>query len=271
MRKLTTFTTAALLSALIAVGATAQVGEDLPDELEEIGIFDRSGSSLPLQLRFARAEGDTVALRDLFDGERPVILNLVYYNCPMLCNLLLDGQVAGLREMDWSAGDQFRIVTVSIDPGDDPAQALDKKRHILGDYGREGAEAGWDFLTGREEDILELADSAGFHFAFDPERREFNHAAGIFVVTPDGIVSRTLYGIEFDPQTLRLSLVEASEGGIGDAMDRVLLFCFAYDAEKGSYAWAAKNIMKAGGAVTIVSLLGLIFFLTRSRSRRGRP
>lgn len=258
----------ALVAVLAAAPAAAQPGGELPSELEGIGIFDRSGAELPLDLRFVRAEGDSVRLGDLFVPGRPVILDLVYYNCPMLCNLLLDGQVAALRELEWSAGERFRVVTVSIDPRDDAGQARIKKDHILGDYGRPGAAAGWDFLAGGEAAIAELADSVGFRYFFDPETGEFNHAAGIFIITPEGRVSRTLYGIDFDPQTLRLSLVEASAGGIGTAMDQVLLFCFSYDPEKGSYAWAALNIMKAGGAVTVIAVLSLILFLLRKERRR---
>ncbi len=260
---------AGLLALLLTVPAGAQESEALPSDLEGIGIFDRAGAQLPLDLRFARAEGDTIRFGELFDGDRPVILNLVYYNCPMLCNLILDGQIAALRDMEWSAGDEFRIVTVSIDPRDRPENAIGRKRHLVNEYGREGASEGWDLLTGDESSVHEVADSAGFYYRFDAESGEFNHAAGIFIVTPDGRLSRTLYGIEFDPMTLRLSLVEASEGGIGGAMERVLLYCFSYDAEKGSYAWAAKRVMKAGAGITVLLVFGMILlFGLRDRSRR---
>ncbi|MBC8367668.1 SCO family protein [bacterium] len=260
---------AGLLALLFGIPVSAQRSEELPSDLENIGIFDRSGAQMPSDLRFARAEGDTIRFGDLFDGEKPVIMNLVYYNCPMLCNLILDGQIAALRQMEWSAGDEFRIVTVSIDPRDRPENAIGRKAHLLGEYDRDGAEAGWDFLTGAEVNVKEVADSAGFYYEFDAERGEFNHAAGIFILTPDGRVSRTLFGIEFDPLTLRLSLVEASEGDIGGTVERVLLYCFSYDAEKGSYAWAAKRIMRAGAGITVVLVFGMILlFGLRERSHR---
>jgi protein SCO1 len=260
---------AGLLALLSILPVSAQRSEELPSDLENIGIFDRAGAQMPLDLRFARAEGDTIRFGELFDGEKPVIMNLVYYNCPMLCNLILDGQIAALRQMEWSAGDEFRIVTVSIDPRDRPENAIGRKAHLVSEYGREGADAGWDLLTGAEVNVMEVADSAGFYYEFDAERGEFNHAAGIFILTPDGRVSRTLFGIEFDPLTLRLSLVEASEGGIGGTVERVLLYCFSYDAEKGSYAWAAKRIMKAGAGITVVLVFGMILlFGLRDRSHR---
>jgi len=259
------------LLALLLLGGVAQAerSEELPAELEGLGIFERPGAELPLALEFTDSRGRAVKLADYFEGGRPVIVNLVYYDCPMLCNLLLDGFVKGLRELEWTAGQEFEIVTVSIDPGEKPEQARFKKAYQVESYGRPSAAEGWHFLTGEDENIRVLADAVGFRFAYDEERDEYRHAAGLFVATPDGVLSRTLYGLAYDEQTLRLSLVEASAGEIGSAIDHALLFCFYYDAESGRYAPAAMNLMRlGGGTMAFVLALWLITFWLRDRRRR---
>lgn len=259
----------ALALASAPRASLAQLADQEPEALKGLGIFHQGGAQLPLELAFTDEQGRAVRLGDYFAGEVPVILTLVYYNCPMLCNVLLDRFVVGLKELDWTAGQEFRIVTVSIDPQDDSAGALKKKAHQIENYGRPSAAAGWHFLTGDEAAIHRLADAVGFKYAFDSESGEFQHAAGIFVLTPAGTVSQTLLGLDFPGKDLRLALVEASAGKIGSALDRVLLFCFHYDAAEGRYAPAAMNLMRLGGGICALGLaLWLITVWRRDRHRR---
>ncbi len=260
---------AALLTWGLAAGtASAQLNSEIP-ELEGLGIVHRGGVELPGELVFTDENGETVELNRFIGGDKPVIMTLVYYNCPMLCNLMLDSFVAGLRDLEWTAGQEFDIVTVSIDPRETPEAAWLKKAHQIENYGRPSAADGWHFLTGEEAPIAALADSVGFSFRFNEERQEYMHAAGLFVITPEGEISQTLLGLEYPAKTLRLALVEASEGEIGGALDQALLFCFVYDAESGRYAPAAMKLMRlAGGVVLLVLVLWLSVFWRRERRRK---
>jgi protein SCO1/2 len=260
----------ALLALTLAAGAQPARSEALPEELEGLGIFPRPGESLPLELEFTDSKGDTVRIGDYFEAGRPVLLNLVYYNCPMLCNLFLDGFVAGLKELEWTAGQEFEIVTVSIDPRESVDTATRKKGHQIENYGRPSAATGWHFLISETEDVRTLADAVGFKYRFNEETGEYMHAAGLFVVTPEGVISQTLFGLIYKEQTLRLSLVEASAGKIGSILDHALLFCFNYDSETGQYAPAAWAIMRLGvGAAALALAATLITLWVRGR-RRGR-
>jgi protein SCO1/2 len=247
--------------------ALAQRAEPMPKALEGVGIEDRAGNQVPLELEFTDEDGHPVRLAQLVSGQRPALLTLVYYRCPMLCGVLLNGLLDGLRELSWTVGREFTIVTVSIDPLETPTLARFKKQNLLAEYARPGAGAGWRFLTGRQEAISRLAESVGFSYRFDEESKQFVHAAGIFVLTPDGRVSRTLYGVMFEPRTLRLALTEASAGRVGSAVDRIVLACFHYDANAGRYVVAAANVMRAGGVVTVVVVGAWLGVLWRRRAR----
>ena len=260
---------AALAAALLSGSAAAQRQEKAPAGLEGAGITERLDAQVPLDLEFMDEDSSMVRLGDYFPGERPVILNLGYYACPMLCGLVLNGLVQGMKPLDWTPGQEFEIVTVSIDPREGPRLANLKKDTYLEEYGRPSARSGWHFLTGEEEDIRALADSVGFGYVYSDERQQWMHAAALFVLTPDGHVSRYLYGVEFDARTLRLSLVEASEGQIGNSMDRVMLFCFQYDSSVGRYGPAARRLMSLAGAVTVAAL-GLFLIRLWRRDRRGK-
>ena len=263
---------AALLPALLiaaAGGAGAQLADQEPAALQGLGIFHQAGAELPREAAFTDEQGRAVRLGDYFGGERPVILTLVYYNCPMLCNILLDRFVAGLKELDWTAGQEFTILTVSIDPRDDSAGAQRKQAHQIENYGRPSAVAGWHFLTGEQPAITAVADAVGFKYDYNAERGEYMHAAGIFVLTPAGKVSQTLLGLDFPAKDLRLALVEASAGKIGNALDRALLFCFHYDAAEGRYAPAAMNLMRLGGGLCAL-VLALWLTTVWRRGRRQR-
>jgi protein SCO1/2 len=262
--------TAAVL-AVVASPAVAERTEPLPEPLEEVGVVERLDERIPLDLVFADEAGNRVTLGRYFDGERPVVLMLGYYRCRVLCNLVVHGVLDSLQDFDWSAGDQFEIVTVSIDPNETPELAAEKKTEYLASYKRESAARGWHFLTGRQEEIKALADAVGFHYRYLPEVNEFAHPAAIFVITPDGRISRYLYGVKHEPQTMRLSLVEASEGKIGSTLDQVILYCFYYDADAGSYVPAAIQIMKIGGALTLaIVVVWMAVYWAREVRRKTR-
>ncbi len=240
----------AVVAAGVASPAVAQRAEPLPKELEGVGITDRLGAQVPLGLEFTAEDGTPVRLSRYITGKRPAILTLNYYRCPMLCTLLLNGLTDGLKELAWTPGKEFEVVTVSIDPTETPKLAMLKKESYLTELGRPGAAAGWHFLTGNEANIRALASSVGFGYRYDEERQQFAHPAGIFLLTPDGKVARVLNGVVFEPKTLRLGLTEAGDGKVGTTSDQVLLYCFHYDSNAGRYVVAAGNIMRLGGLAT---------------------
>lgn len=241
----------------------AQRQEPTPRDLEEVGITERLEEQIPLDLTFRDEQGRQVILGDYF-SDRPVILSLTYSNCPMLCYLQLDGLVRALQDLDFSPGKEFEIVNVSVDPNESSQRALVTKRKHVEMYGRQETAGGWHFLTGSEASIKRLAATVGFRYKFVPERNEYAHAAAIMIATPEGRLSRYLYGVVYSPPTLRLALVEAGQGKIGTTLDQVLLFCFHYDATSGSYAPAAMRIMQIGGCLTLTALLlGVVPFWLR--------
>jgi protein SCO1/2 len=261
------------LPLLLAVGAAAINGraqdrmEPLPPELQNVGIDEHLNGQLPLDAEFTDHTGKKVKLRDYFDGHKPVILTLNYYKCPMLCGLTLNGMVDGLKDLDWVAGDEFRIVTVSFDPLETSQLALLKRQNYLTAYGKPAAAQGWTFLTGRRGSIDPLLKSTGFRIAWNEERQEWMHVAALLICTPDGRISRYLYGVLFEPKTLRLSLVEASEGKIGTTMDQLLLFCYHYDGK--GYSLAGMRVVQAGGGVTLLAVGLLLAVLWRRERRRA--
>jgi len=256
-------------STATAAGPRAERQEALPDELEGVGIDEHPGAQVPLDLVFTDQDGRRVALGDLVDGSRPVILNLMYMKCPMLCGLIGQGLVDALEQMKLTAGDEFRVLSVSFDPTDTPTMARAKRQEYLREYGRPGAAQGWTWLVGDEPEIRALTEAVGFEFRWNQARQEFAHAAALVILTPQGKVSRYLYGIQFPPRTLRLSLVEAADGKTGSTVDKILLFCFQYDAEAGRYGPAVRNLMKAGGLITVLAVGGLIWGLRRREKRRA--
>jgi protein SCO1/2 len=268
-----------LAAVSLAPAATAQSypdttggrGEPLPEELEDVGVTEKLGDPVPLDLVFVDENGREVTLGDYFDGARPVILNLGYLSCPMLCGLVANGLVDAMSAIDMTAGEEFVVLSPSIDHTESPKLAKLKKQSYVERYGRPAAAQGWHWLTGEEDQIRALTDAVGFGFAWNEERKEYAHAAVVIILSPDGRVMRYLYGIQFDPRTLKLSLVEATDGKTGSSLDRFLLYCFQYDAESGRYGPVARNIMKAGGAITVIVLGGVIGGLwLRDRRRRGR-
>ena len=237
-----------------------------PALLQGIGIDQRLDAPLPLGLAFRDEAGRAVSLGDYF-GKRPVILALVYYNCPMLCTQVLNGLVGSLNTMSLSAGTDFDVVAVSFDPREGPEAARTKKEAYLTRYKHPAADMGWHFLTGREADIRSLAQAVGFRYRYDERLEQFAHASAIFVATPDGRLARYFYGIEYAPRDLRLALVEASAGKIGTPVDQILLFCFHYDPASGKYGAAVVNLVRLAGLATVALLAASLWVMSR-RSRR---
>jgi protein SCO1 len=223
---------------------------------------------VPLDLMFKDEAGRSVRLGDYF-GSKPVVLSLVYYDCPMLCTQVLNGMASSFKTLSFSVGKEFEVVTVSFDPREKPELAAKKKEMYLQRLNSPGAAAGWHFLTGEEAEIKQLAQAVGFRYAFDPATNQFAHASGIMVLTPQGKLARYFYGIEYAPKDLRLGLVEASAGKIGSPVDAVLLYCYHYDPATGKYAWVI-NLYRWGGALTVVGILALLLFLRRRGARPKR-
>ena len=259
-----------VLFLAVAGPAQAQLLQDQPEDLEGVDVVERLSETLPLDLEFKNERGRTIRLGDYFGKERPVILVLAYYECPMLCSLVLNGMAKGLKGLDWVPGEKFEIVTVSIDPREGPDLARFKKQEYLRELKLPGAEQGWHFLTGKESDVRALADAVGFKYRYVKARDEYAHPAVLTLSTPEGVISRYLYGIKFEPRDLRLSLVEASEGKVGSTLDRFLLYCYHYDATAGRYAPVAKNIMRVGGALTVLVLGGALLVFWARELRRKR-
>lgn len=213
---------------------------------------------LPKKLSFRDETGKQVMFGDYFDGTVPVIVTLNYSDCPMLCSLQLDGLVKGLKEVDWTAGKDYRLVTVSLNPEEKPERAHRTKQRYVRQYGRPEAREGWHFLTGSEQNIQAVANAIGFRYGYNEKRDEYVHPAAIVIATPDGTVARYLYGLQYPHKTLSLSLVEASQGKIGGTVDRLILYCFHYDETEGRYAPVAFNIMRLGGGLAVVVLGGVL-------------
>jgi protein SCO1/2 len=225
--------------------------------LKEVGLDQKLDAQVPLDLKFSDEQGREVTLGSLF-GHRPVVLALVYYECPMLCTEVLNGLVSALQTISFNAGNEFDIVVVSFDPGETPALAAQKKALYVKRYGRPGAETGMHFLTGREDAIHALTSAVGFRYQYDPSTDQFAHTAVLTVLTPAGHVSRYLYGIEYPPRDLRLALVEAADSKIGTAVDRALLYCYHYDPETGKYGLAIMNLVRLGGIMTVAAAVSFI-------------
>lgn len=244
--------------------------------LQDVGIQDKTGTRLPLEdLRFVNETGVAVQLKDYFGKGRPVLLNLVYYDCPHLCTLVLNGLLKTLNQAEWTVGNEFEIVSLSIDPREGPQLASQKKVAYLSQYLRtktnptaaDQAQKGWHFLTGTEDQIRKLASAVGFNYKYDPVQKQYAHGAGIFLLTPEGKLSRTLYGIDFSSRDFRLGLLEASNGKIGSVVDRVMMFCYQYDPNSRSYSVFVRRILQVSSAFFVLLMaliLGSVFLKIRS-------
>jgi len=270
-----------LLLTLLAASASAQMNNGVMSppantrspRLENVGIEQHLDTQVPPDLTFRDETGKTVKLGDYF-GRKPLILNLVYYNCTMLCGEALAGLSSAMRLVKFDVGKEFDVVTVSFDPRETPEMAAAKKADYVKRYGRANAAAGWHFLTGRPESINALTKVVGFQYQYDAKSNQYAHATAIMVLTPQGHISRYFYGVDFPPKDLRMGLVEASQGKIGNAVDAVLLYCYHYNPETGKYGAMVANILRLAAAATILimgSFLLILWRLDLSVARRKAP
>lgn len=269
MRLAASVITAVCVGALVGLAGMGGVraAEETPAQMEGVDIVEHLGSTPPLDLTFRNEAGETVPLSTYVKGDKPVILTLVYYNCPMLCNMILNGLVEGMRGIEWTPGEDYRVVTVSIDARETPELAQEKKANYLAQLGKPEAAEGWHFLVGERENIKKLAEAVGFGFRYDADRMEYAHGAAIFLMSPEGKLTRYLYGIQFPPKQLKLALVEAGEGKLGSALDRFVLRCYHYDPASRKYGVYIWGIMRTGGLLTVL-LVGLMLFIFWRRERR---
>lgn len=251
------------------------VAQHEPDWLQQVGLDQRLHEFIPLDLAFVDATGKPMRLRDYF-GDKPVILTLAYYDCPNLCTLVLDGLLKALRALSLTVGTHFNVLTVSINPADTPALAVTKQTHYTRAYGRANAANadathGWHFLTGEPEAIQRLTQAVGFRYSYDATQGQFAHATGIIVLTPQGQLSRYFYGVEYAPRDVQLGLVEAAAHKIGSPIDRLLLLCYHYDPQSGTYSLAILRVLRAAGVATVAALgtcMGVMLYRER-RKRAG--
>ena len=271
-----TMLVATVLASAIALGqppssfmrdASKPSSQVSPDDLKNVGIDQRLDQQLPLDLQFKDETGATVRLGDYFKAGRPVVLNLAYYTCPMLCGEELAGLSSALGVLKFSPGNEYEVVTVSINPDETPEVASEKKKIYI-DRMNERLEkktdgAGWHFLTGQQAEIQQLADAVGFHYKRDPRTGQFIHSAAIMIATPQGKLAQYYYGVEFSPKDLRLGMIEASRNRIGTLVDQVTLYCYHYDPKTGRYGAVITNILRLGGAATVLLLGGFLIVMYR--------
>ena len=269
------YTALLALALLVPAGASAQYANpperstastQKPGLLGKIGIDQKIGQQLPLDLTFRDENGGDVKLGQFF-GSRPVVLALAYYECPMLCTQVLNGMTGALKTLSFDAGKDFDVVVVSIDPKDNFRLAADKKATYVEHYGRPATAAGWHFLTGTEAAIKPLTEAIGFRYAYDANIKQYAHGAAIYVATPKGVIARYLLGIDFAPRDLRLALVEASNNQLGSVTDKVLLLCYHYDPAVGKYGVAILNAVRVGFVCTVAGFLVFLFVSLRGERR----
>jgi len=240
-----------------------------PDILKKVGIEQHLNAPIPLDLKFRDEAGREVKLGDYF-GKKPVVLSMVYYECPMLCGEVLNGEASVFSALKFNVGNEFDVVTVSFDPRETPDLARAKKRTFIDRYGRPGADEGWHFLTGSQESVTALTQAVGFNYAWDRDTQQFAHAAAIMVLTPDGRIAQYFYGVEYSPKDLRFGLVQASQNKIGNVVDQILLYCYHYDPRTGKYGAVISRALSIGGALTVLILGGFLIIMFRLEPQKSR-
>ncbi len=259
-----------LLAATLAPAApSAPDAPTLQGKFKGIGIEQKRNAQIPLDTVFSDESGASVPLRAFF-GKKPVLLALVYYRCPMLCSQILSGVVAGLRPLSLKPGRDFEIVAISFDPGDTPAEAALKRDHYSRSYSSKAGTNGWHFLTGTQSSIQAVTQAVGFHYRWDPVNKIFIHASGIMLLTPEGRISRYLYGVYYEPKDLELGMVESSHNRIGSPVDEILLLCYHYDPKTGKYGAVVLNILRLGAILTLLVLGSVLFVFWRLELRKHR-
>lgn len=258
-----------VLSLTVAPSGDAQIVRDQPAELMAIDVEEHLGDTVPLELIFTDETGRTATLGEFLLADKPNMIVLGYYQCPMLCNLVFNGLADGVNDLGWPLAERYNILSISIAPDETPELAAAKKRNYAKTVTDSGFDSGWLFLTGSADQSKALADAIGFKYYWDESTEQWAHPALVTLIAPDGTISRYLYGIQFEERDLRLGLVEASQGKVGSTIDRIILYCFHYDPDAGGYVILAGNVMKLGGLVTLALLGGLILLLwMRERKRK---
>lgn len=259
----------ALVLLLVAARPLAAETRARPPQLEGVGVEQKMGASIPRDARFVDSQGNPVRLGELM-GERPVLLNLVYFECPMLCNMAMNGLIRALRASSYDAGEEFRVVTISFDPREGPEMAASAKRTALQRYGRPESADDWYFLTGEEDQIRKVTEAVGFNYRWDPRRGQYAHAACLIVLTPEGRVSRYLLGVDYVPRDLQFSVIEASNNKVGSVSDQILLLCFQYDPSTGKYGLLIHRVLQISGTLFATVLGCCIGFMLWRERRRGQ-
>jgi protein SCO1 len=252
--------------AMIAAPLRAQQQSAMPAILSRVSIAQNLNTQISTEIAFRDENGKSVRLGDFF-GKKPILLSLVYFDCPALCTEVLNGELRTMRSISLDLGKDFEAVTVSFEPKDSGALAKAKRDVYAGQYGRPGAVDSWHFLTGEQQSIDALTQAVGFHYAYDAASKQYAHAAAIMVLTPDGRISRYYYGVQYPARDVRLGLVEASQGKIGTLADHALLFCYEYDPTTGKYGLIVMNVIRGGGVLTLLAL-GIFMFVMFRRDRR---
>jgi protein SCO1/2 len=258
-----------LLLVLAIDVCTVRAQRPDPALMERIGIDQKLGDQVPLGLQSTNELGDLVELHQLIK-DKPVVLSLVYYECPMLCNQVLTSLLRALNVLTFDIGTEFEVITVSVDPGETPALAAEKKAQYLKTYRGDDASLGWHFLTGEQEQITQLAEAVGFRYEYEEATDQYSHASGIMILTPDGKIARYFYGIDFPPRDLRWGLVEAADGEIGTPVDQLLLLCYTYNPLTGKYGLFIRNSLRIGAIATVLALGTFIIVMLR-RERKDEP
>lgn len=261
---------AAVALVLLVAGAVPVIADNsatAPKLPGRVAIAQKLNSQLPLDTMLRDEEGRVVRLGDYFKSGRPVVLTFMYFRCPMLCSMVMDGATNSMTELKFDIGKDFDVVTISIDPRDKPEAAAEMKDKYVKRYGRLSAANGWHFLTGHDSSIKKITETVGFQYAYDPETDQFAHGAALLVITPQGRVSRYFYGFEYKPRDLRLALFEASQNKIGGAAEQLLLLCFHYDPATGKYSRNAMTFVRMGGVATMLGLASFVLIMLR-RERR---
>lgn len=256
-----------LLSLFVNGMGAAQPAGVRPPMLRDVGIDQLLNNQVPLDLEFVDETGKTVKLKEYFT-DKPVLLTLVYYDCPQLCNQVLNGATGALKTLPMLPGKDFVWLTVSFDHREQPELAAAKKDSYLQRLGKKDAAAGWHFLTGSEQAIKALTQAVGFRFLWDPAKKQYAHASGIIVLTSEGKVSRYFYGIEYAPRDLRLGFVDASQGKVGSLADQIIMYCYQYDPESGTYSLVLMRVLRIFAGMTLVTLVALIFYLRRKTKQK---